>query len=52
NGELLSPDLERALYAWADTGNDCEERRRRVAITFGLAGRPWQPDLVLQRYEE
>ena len=36
------------LVAWAGTDAD---RRRRVAITFGTAGRPWQPDLVLQRYE-
>ncbi|MBN9106754.1 MAG: hypothetical protein J0I14_17325 [Propionibacteriaceae bacterium] len=36
------------LAAWAGTETD---RRRRVAITFGTAGRPWQPDLVLQRYE-
>ncbi|MCE1175336.1 MAG: hypothetical protein LWW77_12135 [Propionibacteriales bacterium] len=51
NGELLPQDLERALYAWADASPDSDERRRRVAITFGLAGRSWQPDLVLQRYE-
>jgi len=36
------------LGAWAGTDT---ERRRRVAITFGLGGRAWQPDLVLQRYE-
>ncbi len=51
NSDLLPQDLERALYAWADASPDSDERRRRVAITFGLAGRPWQPDLVLQRYE-
>ena len=36
------------LAAWAGTET---ERRRRVAITFGTAGRAWLPDLVLQRYE-
>ena len=36
------------LTDWAGTET---ERRRRVAITFGMAGRAWQPDLVLQRYE-
>jgi hypothetical protein len=36
------------LAEWAGTET---ERRRRVAITFGTAGRAWQPDLVLQRYE-
>jgi hypothetical protein len=36
------------LADWAGTDPD---RRRRVAITFGTAGRPWQPELVLQRYE-
>ncbi len=36
------------LATWAGTDTD---RRRRVAITFGTLGRPWLPDLVLQRYE-
>jgi hypothetical protein len=36
------------LTTWAGADAD---RRRRVAITFGTLGRPWQPDLVLQRYE-
>ncbi len=46
--DALTPHLLR----WA--GSDTEltpERRQRVAITFGLYGHAWQPDLVLQRYE-
>jgi hypothetical protein len=27
------------------------ERRRRVTVSFGLDGRPWNEDLILQRYE-
>ncbi|MCZ0738524.1 NUDIX hydrolase [Phreatobacter sp. AB_2022a] len=47
---VLAPRLE----AWATTGGDeraVQERRQRVAITFGLAGRSWNEELVLQRYE-
>ncbi len=36
------------MAAWA--GSDAT-RRLRVGITFGVDGRPWQPELVLQRYE-
>ncbi len=44
--------LEPALDAWASAEPGlAEARRQRCAITFGLAGQPWQPDLVLQRYE-
>ena len=40
------------LWSWAATEADLEAaRRQRIAITFGLAGQAWQPDLVLQRYE-
>lgn len=41
---LIGPHL-------ADWACDITERRQRCAITFGLDGQPWQPDLVLQRYE-
>lgn len=44
----LDDSLATALQAWA--GVDAEARAR-VAYTFGLDGEPWQPDLVLQRYE-
>lgn len=42
------------LLAWADNGDDWvtrRERRRRVAITFGVEGERWNEELVLQRYE-
>jgi hypothetical protein len=41
------------LRNWADaTGASArEERWQRVAISFGLDGRPWNEELVLQRYE-
>ncbi len=35
----------------SDWMTDDPQRRQRCAIAFGLEGRPWQPDLVLQRYE-
>ena len=41
------------LRAWADAASAAERtaRRQRVAVTFGLSGRPWSEELVLQRYE-
>jgi hypothetical protein len=46
--------LEPALRSWAESVPDAEAetaRRRRVAITFGLDGQPWNEELILQRYE-
>ncbi|MBA3020815.1 hypothetical protein [Propionicimonas sp.] len=44
--------LAPALHQWADSSQPrSAERQQRVAITFGLDGRPWRPELVLQRYE-
>ncbi len=40
--------LDEALTLWAD---DDPARQLRCAVTFGLDGRPWLPDLALQRYE-
>ncbi|WP_462418474.1 NUDIX hydrolase [Kytococcus sp. Marseille-QA3725] len=48
SGAGLDAGVEDALRRWA---GDDEEARARVAHTFGLGGEPWQPDLVLQRYE-
>lgn len=49
---MVENHLAPALKHWADTEVSLSaERHRRVAITFGLAGRPWRPELVLQRYE-
>ena len=45
--EALAALILPALTAWADTA----ERRQRVAVTFGLDGRPWNEDFSLQRYE-
>jgi hypothetical protein len=41
------------LRRWADEAGAGarEERRQRVALSFGLDGRPWNEELVLQRYE-
>ncbi|HET7723028.1 MAG TPA: hypothetical protein VFK68_00180 [Propionibacteriaceae bacterium] len=47
---LLGDRIEPLLRAWA--GRDpTSERLQRCAVTFGFDGHPWQPDLVLQRYE-
>ncbi len=42
-GQVIGP----ALAKWAKA----PAQRRRAAITFGLDGRPWNEELVLQRYE-
>ncbi|GAA2180772.1 hypothetical protein GCM10009785_13020 [Brooklawnia cerclae] len=52
SGAGLPATVVPSLTAWTQSdpafaGN----RRQRCAITFGLDGQPWQPDLVLQRYE-
>ena len=47
---LLAPQLQ----AWAQaaaTATLREERRQRIILTFGLEGRDWNEELVLQRYE-
>ncbi|MGC3992936.1 MAG: hypothetical protein QM779_02205 [Propionicimonas sp.] len=50
-GSGAEPVVDR-LRAWADADADRrDERLQRVAISFGLAGRAWQPELTLQRYE-
>lgn len=49
---VVADRLAPALCRWAQSVPDrAVERQRRVDINFGLAGRPWHPDLVLQRYE-
>ncbi len=48
--EAIAP----ALRAWAGQGADAARRSARLARaagTFGLDGRPWNEELVLQRYE-
>ena len=55
DGEALVGDrLAPALRAWSSGGPDRDERERRAlrtSVCFGLDGRPWSPELVLQRYE-
>lgn len=46
---LLTGTVAPALQPWMRDGG--RSRRERCAITFGLDGRAWQPDLTLQRYE-
>lgn len=46
--DLVGAAIAPGLQAWAGRDTD---RWQRCAITFGLDGRPWQPDLALQRYE-
>jgi len=46
-GEIIAPGLKR----WIETGSDLTSRRVRAAIAFGLDGRRWNEELVLQRYE-
>ncbi|HML52109.1 MAG TPA: hypothetical protein PKD84_11995 [Propionicimonas sp.] len=49
---VVEDQLAPRLWEWAESDPALSsERRRRVSITFGLNGRPWHPDLVLQRYE-
>jgi hypothetical protein len=46
--------IEKALRAWAQAaGNavDRKARKQRSAIAFGLEGRRWNEEMVLQRYE-
>lgn len=48
-----SAPLARRLSDWASAAavTSPQQRQQRAAITFGLDGNPWQPDLALQRYE-
>ncbi len=44
---LIAETIAPRLRDWADT----PARRQRAAINFGLDGRAWNEELVLQRYE-
>ena len=46
-GASIAPGLQR----WIEAGPDRAAQRTRAAIAFGLDGRRWNEDLVLQRYE-
>ena len=46
--------IEPALRLWAEAGDQQERRRKRLqraATAFGFDDRPWNEELVLQRYE-
>ncbi len=48
------PDIVARLRAWTKAATvpaQRHDRLRRVAISFGLDGRPWNEELILQRYE-
>lgn len=43
-----------AVEDWVDAAGEAEERRlrrERAQVTFGMAGAPWDPVRVLERYE-
>jgi hypothetical protein len=51
---MIEHALAPRLRAWIEAAGDPavrHNRLQRAAITFGLDGRPWNEELVLQRYE-
>lgn len=46
--DLVAGEVASRLAGWVGTDAD---RAARTASLFGLEGRAWEPDLVLQRYE-
>lgn len=49
---LLTERIAPQIREWAGRQpSQASARRQRCSITFGLDDHPWQPDLVLQRYE-
>jgi hypothetical protein len=48
---IVGATVAPALARWVEAGDDQAARRTRAAIAFGLDGRRWNEDLVLQRYE-
>jgi hypothetical protein len=47
---VLLPNLK-SFAESATTLALCQDRANRIAVTFGLEGKPWNEELVLQRYE-
>jgi hypothetical protein len=50
----LNPELADALLGWAGAAasqNVARARALRIAVAFGLDGRRWNEEIVLQRYE-
>ena len=51
---MIEREIAPGLEKWAQAASkpaERSDRRRRVAITFGLDGSDWNEELVLQRYE-
>jgi hypothetical protein len=48
---LIERTIAPGLMRWAESGGDRPRRASRAAIAFGLDGRRWNEELVLQRYE-
>jgi hypothetical protein len=48
---IIAGMIAPALGRWIEKGADQPARRARAAIAFGLDGRKWNEELVLQRYE-
>jgi hypothetical protein len=49
-GRIVAPRL-RAWMRSAGAAATRRERKNRIEIAFGLSGRPWNDEFVLQRYE-
>ena len=48
---VIADAIAPGLRAWAETSGDRVASWQRAAVTFGLDGRSWNEELVLQRYE-
>ncbi len=48
---IVAASIAPALSRWIEAGGDRSARGTRAAIAFGLDGRRWNEELVLQRYE-
>jgi hypothetical protein len=51
---MIEERLAARLHAWVGAATGAAERQdrlQRANITFGLEGRPWNEELILQRYE-
>ena len=48
---IIEATIAPGLARWAEAGADRAARKTPAAIAFGLDGRRWNEDLVLQRYE-
>lgn len=51
--QIITETIQLRLRHWADRAGDAgkDERWNRAALAFGFDGRPWNEELVLQRYE-